>query len=337
MKEILEKIIEHQNLSIAEAYDLMNLIMEGKVEPVILSGILTGLRTKNESPEEIAGFAKAMREKSLKITPERNDAIDVCGTGGDNSGTFNISTAAAFVIAGAGVPVAKHGNRSISSRSGSADVLEYFGVDINMPVSKAEYSLNKAGITFLFAPIYHPAMKYAASVRKELKIRTIFNLLGPISNPALVKRQVVGTFSNSAALKLSQTAHHLDYNKVAFICNSDKYDELILENENEIFEYDDKIGIRKYKLNNSNVNYPIVKLETLMGGDTQENGKIILDVIENKNRNGAFHTICANAALALKYAGYSDSLPDCIYAAEESILSGKAYEKLKQLIQYSNS
>ena len=179
IKKMLQKIIDGKSLTLEEATHVMNEIMTGKVNPSLLSGILVALKSKGETAEEIAGFALAMRENSIKLNNTDDNVIDVCGTGGDSSGTFNISTAVAFVVAGAGVKVAKHGNRSISSNCGSADVLTELGVNINQPAETSAKALEEIGITFLFAPKYHPAMKHAAQVRRELGTKTIFNLLGP--------------------------------------------------------------------------------------------------------------------------------------------------------------
>src|SRR3989304_7186624 len=217
-KFYLEKLLENFDLSFAESYNLMNEIMQGSINNSHLSGILIALKLKGESAEEIAGFASAMRENSQKIICDDENMIDVCGTGGDNSGSFNISTAVAFTVAGAGVKVAKHGNRSISSKSGSADVLEELGININLSKEQSEEALDKVGMAFLFAPLYHPAMKHAGQVRKELGIKTVFNMLGPLTNPAGVKRQMIGTFSIKAAETMCEAAKYLGHKKVCFVC-----------------------------------------------------------------------------------------------------------------------
>ena len=189
IKYYIEKVIDKENLTIKEAYDAMDKIMSGEVNPSQLAGFLIALKSKGETAEEIGGFANAMRNKSIKLDVEGENIIDVCGTGGDYSGTFNISTTTAFIVAGAGIKVAKHGNRSISSNSGSADVLSELGININLNAEQSQRALTKVGISFLFAPNFHPAMKYAAPVRKELGIKTVFNLLGPLTNPANTKKQ----------------------------------------------------------------------------------------------------------------------------------------------------
>lgn len=337
MKQVIEKLLDDSHLSFEEAYSVMTSIMEGNASPVMISAFLTAMKAKGETAEEVAGFAKAMREHSIKIKCDDPNVIDVCGTGGDNSGTFNISTATAFVVAAFGVPVAKHGNRSISSNSGSADVLKALGVNTNMSPQVAEHALNEIGITFLFAPLYHPAMKFAAPVRHELKIRTVFNILGPLTNPVPLKKQMIGTFSNEAAELLCSASKYLDYEKISVICNNNKYDEILLEHKTSVYELNEKKQITFYQLSNHDFNYEQIKTESIKGGTPEENAELILDIFQNHKMNGAFHTICANAALALKVAGAFDNLSDATKAAEEAILSNKAFNKLKQLIEISNS
>ncbi|WP_304130954.1 anthranilate phosphoribosyltransferase [Ignavibacterium album] len=337
MKQVIEKLLDDSHLSFDEAYSVMTSIMEGNASPVMISSFLTAMKAKGETAEEVAGFTRAMREHSIKIKCDNPDTIDVCGTGGDNSGSFNISTAAAFVVAACGVPVAKHGNRSISSNSGSADILTQLGVNINMSPQTAEKALNETGITFLFAPVYHPAMKFAAPVRQELKIRTVFNILGPLTNPASVKKQMIGTFNNETAKLLCEASAYLNYENLSAICNNNQFDEIFLDSETSVFELNNRKEMINYKVSNKDFNYEIISKEQLRGGTPEENAKLFLDIFQNHNKNGVFHTICANAAMALKIAGRYSSLSDAAIAAEEAILSNKAFEKLQQLIQISNS
>ncbi len=336
MKEYLEKIVAKENLSFDESFQIMSEIMNGNVNNSHLAGLLIALKSKGETPEEVAGFAKAMREKSIKISCGDSNVIDVCGTGGDGSGTFNISTATAFAAAGAGVKVAKHGNRSISSKCGSADVLQELGININLSPVQSEEALNKIGITFLFAPLYHPAMKHAAPVRKELGIKTVFNMLGPLTNPAGVKKQIIGTFSSKAAKTMSEAAKYLDLDKVCFLCCNDKYDEVYLGESTTIYEYNKDSEVKNYSITNETFNYPLISDHQIAGDTPRINARIILQVFENKTKNGAFHTIAANTALALFCAGLSDDLNECKKAAEESIFSGAALNKLNELKKFSN-
>lgn len=337
MKQVIEKLLDYGHLSFDEAYSVMTSIMQGNLTPVLISSFLTAMKAKGETAEEVAGFAKAMREQSIKIKCDNPNVIDVCGTGGDNSGTFNISTATAFVVAACGVPVAKHGNSSVSSNSGSADILKGLGVNINMSPETAERALSEIGITFLFAPLYHPAMKFAAPVRQELKIRTVFNILGPLTNPASVKKQMIGTFNNKTAKLLCEASSYLNYESLSVICNNNQFDEIFLDSETNVFELNSRKEVLNYKLSNKNFNYDKISREQIKGGTPEENAKLMLDIFQNHIRNGAFHTICANAAMALKIAGKYSSLSDAAIAAEEAILSNKAFDKLQQLIKISNS
>jgi len=333
IKNMLDKLVTGTGLSLEEARQVMSEIMKGNVNHSLLAGLLIALKVKGESADEVAGFAIAMRESGIKLNYPDDNVIDVCGTGGDNSGTFNISTAAAFVAAGAGVKVAKHGNRSISSNCGSADVLSELGVNINLTAEKSIEALDKIGITFLFAPQYHPAMKYAAQVRKELGTKTIFNLLGPLTNPAGVKKQIIGTYNNNASELYSQAAQYLDFEKVCFLCAGNKYDEIILDQKTKMIEYN-KDGLTESEISAETFGYPEFSVNEIQGGDAKDNAQIISELFRNKKRNGIFYTVCANAAVALYTAGVSDNLLDCKNAAEKSILDGAAYDKLNRLIEF---
>ncbi len=335
IKAFLEKIISKQHLTFKESFEIMKSIMNGEVNNSQLAGLLIGLKSKGKSAEEIAGFASAMREKSIKIKTNNTLTIDVCGTGGDNSGTFNISTAVAFVVAGAGVSVAKHGNRSISSLCGSADVLQELGININLTPEQSEKALHEIGITFLFAPNYHPAMKYAAPVRKELGMKTIFNMLGPLTNPADVKHQLIGTFNSQAAELMCSASELLGFEKVCFVCTDNRFDEILLNGDTTVYEYNKTNGTKNYKISNETFSYPKVSIGEIAGANAKTNATIILNVLKDKMCNGAFYTICANAAMALYSANYSSDLDICKQAAENSILSGKAYDKLVTLKEFA--
>lgn len=337
IKEIIEKIADKVDLTIDEATSIATMIMTGELSNVQISGLLIGLKVKGETPEEIAGFARAMREKSIKIDHDYENVIDVCGTGGDSSGTFNISTAASFVVAGAGVKIAKHGNRSISSKSGSSDVLSELGVNINLSRESATEALNKFGITFLFAPLYHPAMKFAAPVRTELGVKTIFNLLGPLTNPANTKKQLIGTYSRKTADLMSKAASYLGMEKICFVNTDDKFDEISLTGDSEILEYNSPGILNNYRLNHLDFGYEKIKLKNIMGNSPKHNSDIINSVLRDKIRNDAYYVVAANASLALCTAGVSNELKECVAMAEESIDSGRAYEKLIALINFSGA
>jgi anthranilate phosphoribosyltransferase len=330
IKKILQKIINRENLTFDESYQIMNSIMHGEVNNSQIAGLLVGLKSKGEIADEIGGFVKAMRENSLKIHSASN-AIDVCGTGGDNSNTFNISTAVAFVVAGVGIKVAKHGNRSISSKSGSSDVLSELGINVNLTKEESEKALEKIGISFLFAPNYHPAMKYVMPVRTDLGIKTVFNILGPLTNPASTKRQLVGVFNNVTANLMREAASKLNMEKVCFICTEDSYDEITLSGTTKVFEFDKKNGYKDYEITPNTFGYSMIKIGELVGGESNENAKIILDIFNGRELGPKKNVIIANAALALYSSGYSEDLQKCKLAAEESLISGNALKKLNQL------
>ena len=336
MKNYIEKLLDKEDLTIEESYDAMNRIMSGSVNNSNLAGLLIALKAKGEAPTEVAGFARAMRDNCIKINVPLENTIDVCGTGGDGSGTFNISTAVLFVVAGAGIKVAKHGNRSISSKSGSADVLQQLGININLTKEQSEEALDKVGMTFLFAPLYHPAMKHAGQVRKELGIKTVFNMLGPLTNPAGVKRQLIGTFSLKAAETMCEATKYLDQEKVCFVCSNNKFDEIHLGEETSVFEFNGKENLPVYKISNDTFGFPKTIFDEIKGDSAERNAEIILDVLDKKKKNSAYYVTVANAAMGLYAAGHSDDLKKCVAKAEESIVSGSAYSKLMELKEFSS-
>jgi anthranilate phosphoribosyltransferase len=336
MKQQLEKVIEGENLTFEESYDVMYSIMSGNENNSRIASLLTALKIKGETHEEVAGFVKAMREKVIKIKCEDENVIDVCGTGGDGSGTFNISTAVGFVAAGAGVKVAKHGNRSISSKSGSSDVLHELGIDVLLSPELSEKALNEIGIAFLFAPLYHPAMKHVAPIRKELEFRSIFNILGPLTNPAGAKRQLIGTFNDHTSKLMSDAIKYLDMKKVCFACTDNKYDEVSLTHPTNVIETMDNNGMYFYQLTHEAFNFPQIELEQIRGGSAKENAEIINKIFSEKEKSAPYYVVAANAALALKIAGVSNDLTECIGIAEESILSGRTLQKLNELKEFGD-
>lgn len=331
IRQYIEKVIDKEDLSVDESFDAMDKVMSGNINNSQLSGFLIALKAKGEAASEIAGFARAMRQKSIKIDYEHEMLIDVCGTGGDYSGTFNISTAVSFAAAGAGAKVAKHGNRSISSKCGSADVLAELGINLNLTKQQSEEALHKIGICFLYAPNYHPAMKYAAPVRKELEMKTVFNLLGPLTNPAGTKKQLIGVFNNRSAILMSKAAGYLDMKKVCFICTADKYDEISLTEETDIHEYRSSEEVSHYKISNKSFGYPEISIDDIRGENAVHNAEIIHHLFTSKKKSPAFFVVSANTAIALYCAGYSNDINECRAAAEDSILNGSAYSKLQQL------
>jgi anthranilate phosphoribosyltransferase len=334
MKEQLEKVIAGQSLTFNEAYEVMYSIMSGNENNSKIASLLTALKIKGETSDEVAGFVKAMREKVVNIKCENERVIDVCGTGGDGSGTFNISTAVSFVVAGAGVSVAKHGNRSISSKSGSSDVLHELGVNVQLDPKLSEKALNEIGIAFLFAPLYHPAMKHVAPIRKELEFRSIFNILGPLTNPAKVKRQLIGTFSDETAKLMSEAIKLLEMEKVTFLCTNNQFDEITLTDTTKVFEVNQDHSMYFYSLTNENFGFPKISLERIQGGSAKENAEIIYDIFIDKHEGPAYEVVIANAAMALKTSGISDDLNECKNIAEESIKSGATLKKLNELKEF---
>ena len=331
MKEILEKITAGEDLSFEESKNTMGFLMDGRASPVEIAALLVGLKTKGENPAEIAGAAQAMRERCVKLDVRDKQVIDVCGTGGDNSGTFNISTAVAFVAAAAGVKVAKHGNRSISSRSGSADVLAALGININLKPDRAAQALDEIGLTFLFAPDYHPAMKHVAPVRRELGMKTIFNMLGPLTNPAGTKYQIIGTYSRTAAQAMYEATGMLDMEQVYFVCSGDRFDEIILSEPADVFEYKRSGSSRSYQVDHHTFGFPPVNTTELRGDTPEQNARIMMDLFTRREKNGVFYVTVANAAMALRASGCDDDIKTCVEKAEDAILSGMAHEKVKQL------
>lgn len=333
IKETLNKLLDKNDLSFSEAEEVANLLMNGKVNNTQIASLLTALRMKGETPNEIAGFANAMRSNGVKINTFNDNTIDVCGTGGDNSGSFNISTAVAFVVAGAGVNVAKHGNRSITSKSGSSDVLQELGVSIDLTPEQSQKALEDIGIAFLFAPIYHPAMRFVAPVRLELGFKTIFNVLGPLTNPANTTRQMIGTFNKGIALKMAEAAKLLGMERVAFVCTNNQYDEITLTHSTDIVELNNsEITVREIDANT--FGYDSIELSDIEGGTPNDNAQIIFDLFSSNARSLHFNVVAANATLALYTSGIYSTLLEAQRAAEDSILNGKALQKLKQLVEY---
>ncbi len=343
IKKILSKIIDKKNLTVAESMELANQIMEGKLGPVQIAAILTALRMKGESVDEILGFIKVMRKKMVKIKTN-GKAIDTCGTGGDESGTFNISTTAAFVAAGAGAKVAKHGNRAASSKCGSADVLEALDVNINLCPEKAEKLLKETGFTFLFAPLYHPAMKNVAPVRKELGIRTIFNFLGPFINPASVKRQIIGVPNQDLAEKLSEVAKELGYKFLMLVTSKDGLDEISILSKTYIYEVMGR-KIKKGVIIPSDFGFKKSAMAYLMGKDAKGNAEIVKKILKGK-KGANPHTkfgvgarrdiVLLNSAAALYVAGIAKDIKEGILLAQKAIDNGKAYDVLEKVRHFSN-
>ena len=334
IRESIRKLIEKRDLSRQEAYDAMTEIMSGNASEPLIASFLTALRMKGEVVNEIAGCAQAMREKSTKIETKRTNVIDTCGTGGDSLGTFNISTAAAIVASGAGAVVAKHGNRAISSRCGSADVLKALGVNIEIPKEKVEKCLDDVGIAFLFAPLMHGAMKYAAPVRRELGIRTVFNVLGPLTNPAGARRQVIGVFDGRLTELLARVLLDLGTERAMVVHGEGGLDEISSLGKTVISELKDGV-VSSYEFHHSSVGIPSDTLADVVGGDAELNAGIIRNILDGK-KNSQRNITLLNAGAAIYISGKAGTFLDGIKLAEESIDSQNAKKKLQELIDATN-
>jgi anthranilate phosphoribosyltransferase len=332
--DAIKKVVEFKNLDENEAIDVMNEIMSGKATQSQIASILTALRMKGETPVEIASFAKVMREFATKINPKVDKLVDTCGTGGDSLNTFNISTTVAFVVAGCNVAVAKHGNRSVSSKCGSADVLEALGVNLDIPPKKVEECIEKVGIGFLFAPLYHSAMKHALPVRKEIGIRTVFNVLGPLTNPANADYQVVGVYDGNLTEKIAEVLKLLNI-RGAMVVHGSGMDEITTTGETKISELKDG-EIKTYTITPEEFGFKRANIDELKGGDAKENARILREILDGKE--GAKRDIVLiNAAAALYVCNEAKSLEEGIKMAEKSIDGGKAMEKLEKLVEFTNN
>ena len=332
LKPILTKIVKKQDLNLAESKFIAQKIIKGQLTPAQTGAVLTALRMKGESIDEILGFVAVTRQSMTRI-PARGKIIDTCGTGGDNSQTFNISTAVALVVAGAGVKVAKHGNRNISSLCGSADALEALGVNVNLTPKQANTVLSETGITFLFAPIYHPLMKNVAPIRKELSLRTIFNFLGPLVSPASVKYQLLGVPDLKTAKLLAQTAVKLNYQHLLIVHSQDGLDEISISAPTHLFD------IRQKKLTTkvikpNDFDFKPASKNSLKGGNAQKNTLIIKQILNGK-KGPKTNIVILNSAAALYVAGKATSIFKGIKLAKNSINQGHAKSILDKFIKQS--
>ncbi len=333
-KALIAKVATGASLSREEAATAFDRMMSGEATPSQMGGLLMGLRVRGETVDEITGAVTTMRGKMLGVKAPA-DAVDVVGTGGDASGSYNISTCAAFVVAGAGVPVAKHGNRALSSKSGAADVLQALGVNIELNAEQVGTCIREAGIGFMFAPAHHPAMKNVGPTRVELGTRTIFNLLGPLSNPASVKRQMIGTFSRHWVEPMAQVLKNLGSESIWVVHGSDGLDEITTTGPTSVAEL--KNGqIRTFEIGPEDAGLPRAQPEDLRGGNADDNAKALLDVL--KGKPGPFRDVAIlNAAAALIVAGKAKDLKQGVALATKSVESGEAEGRLDRLIGVSNA
>jgi anthranilate phosphoribosyltransferase len=333
LRGLIGKVASGAALSREEAASTFEQMMSGEATPSQMGALLMALRVRGETVDEITGAVTAMRAKMLRVKAPP-DAIDVVGTGGDASGSFNISTCAALIVAGAGVPVAKHGNRALSSKSGAADVLAALGVNIDLNPEQIGHCIQEAGIGFMFAPAHHPATKNVAATRAELGTRTIFNLLGPLSNPAGVKRQMVGVFSKQWTEPLAHVLKNLGTEQAWVVHGSDGLDEITTSGPTTVTALEGG-AVRSFEISPQDVGLPKVKPEALRGGDAQANAKSVQDVLEGKK--SAFRDVALfNAAAALVVAGTAKNLKAGFDLATQSLDSGEAEGRLDRLIVVSN-
>ena len=331
---ILSKVSSKDGLSDEESYFSFNYILDGKASEKQIEKFLLGLRERGEKIEEITAATKVMREKSSKVSAPDN-AIDTCGTGGSGSGKYNISTAASLVAAGAGAVIAKHGNRALSSKSGSSQVLEELGVKLDIEPKKITECIEKSNIGFMFAPNHHPAMKYVGPVRQKLKVRTIFNILGPLSNPANVKKQLIGVFDKNWLEPMAETLRNLGSHRALLVNGSDGFDELTTTGVSYVAELNNG-NIKTYEISPEKLGLKLSSFDDLIGGDPEQNATKIISLLEGEK--GPYRDIVLlNSAAALYVDGKVKNLKDGISMSENSIDNGSAKIALNNLVRISNS
>ena len=332
IREAIEKLTRGADLTQREAAQVMEEIMTGEATPAQFGAFVIGLRLKGETVDEMTGLAAVMRDKSLKVDFS-GPSVDTCGTGGDNLGTFNISTVAAFVVAGAGIAVAKHGNRAMTSKSGSADVLEKQGVKIDLGPEGVKRCMEEVGIGFMFAPRFHPAMKFAVQPRREIGVRTVFNILGPLTNPAGAEAQVLGVPTDSVGEKMVQVLQRLGSERAIVVHAEDGLDEISLNSNTSIWDLKDR-SIKHYTIGPDDLGLAPASLQSLAGGSVEDNADTMTEVL--KGASGPRRdVVVANAAGGIVAGGKAADLREGVQVAQESIDSGRALEKLELLREVS--
>ena len=339
-KEILNGLVEGKNLTFNESRELFTKIMEGALTDVQIAGVLVALRAKGETTDEVAGAATVMREKARKVPLKeevRKRLVDTCGTGGDLKGTFNISTTTALVVASCGVPVAKHGNRSITSRCGSADILESFGVKIDLEPEQVAKCIEELNFGFMFAPKFHPAMASVVRPRKELGIRTVFNVLGPLTNPAGAERQLMGVYSESLTEKLAEVLAKLGSKRAFVVHGKDGIDEITITGPTKITELNNG-EIKSYIVVPEDFGLERAPLSEILAGETlEENREIVRKVLTGEEKGARRSVVALNAAFALLAAGAVNGVEEGIEKAVAAMEEGKPYELLCKLVKLTNS
>ncbi|MFN3814331.1 MAG: anthranilate phosphoribosyltransferase [Aquificaceae bacterium] len=334
MKEFLQKVSDFENLTESEIKDVIKDIVEGRATDAQIGAFIMGLKMKGESVEEISGAAKLFRELANKVEVSKSEElVDTCGTGGDRSGTFNVSTVTAFVLSGAGVKIAKHGNRSVSSRSGSADLLEYMGAKIDLGPQQVKTMIEELGIGFMFAPIYHPAMKRVVGPRKEVGIRSLFNLLGPLSNPAGARKQLIGVFSEKLVDKMAHALKSIGVISAIVVHGKDGLDEVSVSSPTLIAQME-KGEVTLYEFVPEDVGFKRYPLEYICVSGVEESAKIALSVLKGEP-SPAYYMVLLNSMFGMIVSGKTEDRKTALDMAKESIHSGKAYEKLQKFVEFS--
>lgn len=335
MKEILAKLVAGNDLSVEEAKKAQEIILTGQATDAQIAAFLTALRMKGETIDEITGLASVLRDKANTIAPKVDKHVDLVGTGGDCTYSFNISTTSAFVVAAAGLPVAKHGNRSISSKSGAGDVLEALGVNISADPDVVSRCVETVGIGFMFAPHFNPAMKYVGKVRKELGFRTVFNTLGPLSNPSRAKAMVVGVYDKNLTETIANAMMNMGVERALVVSGNDNMDEITLTGATTISEIKDNT-VNTYTVTPEQFGFETVELKELQGGDGKANAQITKDILSGKEKGAKRNIVLLNAGATLYAGGMCSSIEEGIKLAEKTIDSGKAASIIDALVEASN-
>ncbi len=335
MISFLKQLLAHASLTQAEASSLLNFMISDEATDAQIAAVLIALAAKGETADELAGFAQTMRERSAKITATKHTTfIDTCGTGGSTAKTFNVSTAAAFVVSAAGLPVAKHGNVGVTSKAGSADVLRALGVKTDLQPERVSQCLETVGMCFMFAPLHHAATKRVAMIRRELGVRTIFNLLGPLTNPANAPFQIIGVSDPNACERVAQAASRLGTTRAWIVRGNDGLDEITLADQTTVYEATAD-GVRQFTLAPEDFGLTRSSLEALRGGSAEENAATIRAILSHERQDAALDLVLINAAAALHVAGHATTLPEAVTLARQTIERGEALAQIQALCAFS--
>lgn len=335
MQEAIQKVVDGQDLTQEEAKQVMNEMLSGESTQAQLGAFLTAMRMKGETLQELTGFASVLKEKAEHIAPKTKNYVDLVGTGGDRTFTFNISTTSAFVAAGAGIPIAKHGNRSISSKSGAGDVLEALGVNISADPEVVTKCVEEAGLGFMFAPNFNKSMRYVGQARKEMGIRSVFNILGPLANPSDAKCMVVGVYDPALTELIAKAMSNLGVESGFVVSGEDCMDEFTLTGKTKVSEIKDG-KVNTYEVTPEQFGFQRATLEELQGGDGEQNAEITREILKGQVKGAKRDIVLLNAGATLYAGKIADSIEDGIHMAEASIDSGKAYHVLEKLVEISN-